>query len=99
MLKLTGFLSGLFCGVTICCIIPAILLYFPGYKAREIENANLLETTCYITKHKVYQRTCSESCNCYSYCSSYGSNGACSSYSTRCQTCKYFLKNSPFIFS
>lgn len=79
---------GLFVGNLICCLMPGLLLYFLGYQARVIENKDLVETTCKIIDHKVYPRTCEESCNCITTCISYSSNG-CTSYTTTCQTCYY----------
>ena len=48
----------------ICCLMPALLLYFLGYATPANWNNNALKTTCNITDNYVTAMTCSYSCNC-----------------------------------
>lgn len=52
--------------ILVCCITPALLLYFLGYVAYSDWNKSLIETTCNVTDHQVKRNVCSASCGCYS---------------------------------
>lgn len=72
----------------VCCLMPALLLYFLGYQARVIDNQYLMKTNCKIVGDKIYGDQCAYQCDCYSRCTSYGKNG-CNGYITTCSTCYY----------
>ncbi len=74
---------GIFLLTLICCLMPALLLYFLGYVATNDWNQDAVQTTCTILRNYVVDDRCSYSCNCRK-----NSNGA-----STCQTCYYTCYN------
>lgn len=70
--------------VSILCLLPALLLWFLGYKEKGDWNKTAVETNCLITDHKTPERSCSYSCNCHSTCHKSTDGQSCS---TTCSTC------------
>lgn len=63
---------------SICCIMPALLLYFLGYVANSNWDRAAIKTSCNVTAHQVEIDTCSYECGCYRTTSV-----------TLCNTCYY----------
>ena len=66
--------------------IIAILLYFPGYKARNVWNENAVETSCYILDHLVQSTGNSYvayDCDCHTV---YRASGP----TTECSACQHY---------
>lgn len=60
--------SGYILCLSVCCLMPALLLYFLGYQARANWDAGSLKTNCTVISENVYDHTCSYYCNSgYSY--------------------------------
>lgn len=66
-------------------LMPALLLRFLGHEVRVDWNENAAETRCEIVDHYTVERTCSETCDCYTY--SCGRSAPCYSCSTCYYTC------------
>lgn len=77
-------LRGLIIGAVDVAVFVIVFfpLYFGGYVASAVWNANALRTTCTITDSWTVQDSCSYDCNCYQQCGSSG--GSCHEV---CQTC------------
>ena len=48
----------------ICCLMPALLLFFLGYRNSSNWNGNSIRIHCKITDSEVTKDTCHESCHC-----------------------------------
>lgn len=76
--------------VSICCILPFLLLFFLGFQDRMNRNGNLVETTCITTNHTIVSGVCTEDCNCRTTCTGGGgTRGSSNNCHTTCQTCEY----------
>lgn len=54
---------GIFCLVSVLCLMPALLLYFLGYVPRHDWNENAVLGLCNVTQHDVIAATCSRKYN------------------------------------
>ena len=68
--------------VSICCILPALLLLFLGYEKGLEWNGNAVQTTCTVLQHDTASDRCSYSCNCRT-------TSTTSSSTRHCDTCYY----------
>lgn len=79
--------SFLFCVGWLLFFMAGMLMFYLGYEETISFNNGLIETKCRVVEHiGPTMHTCSEQCNCVTYCSGSGSSQSCY---TSCQTCYY----------
>lgn len=81
-ITLRGFGICLF--VSICCLMPCLLLWYLGYEPRKDWNNDAIKTDCTVLSYEIQTEICSYSCNCYTTCYGSYSSRTCT---TNCQTC------------
>lgn len=64
--------------VALCCLMPALLLWFLGYVNHAEWNDQSVKTSCFIKDYELLAATCSRSCGCHS-----------TTKTTHCNTCYY----------